>query len=87
MATVPGSTICGCSSNNGLVVIGDLIARADCLLASYGNTTATSTQRNYQDCVKSLLDMVVHNGNNGYSCGGLSQYVNASPSACPPTFP
>jgi hypothetical protein len=86
ITTVPGSTSCGCSSNNGSVTIGDLRARAICLLAAYPNTTGAGTQRIYEECVKNILDMINNNGNNGYACGGISQVINSGSNTCPATF-
>jgi hypothetical protein len=65
------------------VTIDDLQARAVCLLQAYGNTTPASTQRTYQECVKNILDMINNNGNNGYACGGVTQFINPSQSSCP----
>jgi len=91
LTVLPGSTACGCSSNDGLVTIGDLRTRACDLLKAYGNTTAASTQRTYQECVKDILDMINNNGNpsgsSAYPCGPLTQYINAGSSSCPATFP
>ena len=87
LTAIPGSTACGCSSNDGLVTIGDLRARAICLLGAYGTTVSASTQRTYQECVKCLLDMINNNGGAaGYPCGGLSQYLNSTDDSCPATF-
>jgi len=83
LTSVAGSGACGCSYNNGLVMIDDLQARAVCLLQAYGNTTPASTQRTYQECVKNILDMINNNGNNGYACGGVTQFINPSQSSCP----
>ena len=83
LTALPGSTACGCSSNDGLVTIGDLRMRADCLLGAYPSAVMASTQRTYEECVKNLLDMINNNGNNGYACGGLSQYINPGPQSCP----
>ena len=75
----PGSTSCGCVSNDGTVTIGDLITRAVCLLGTYNNTTASSTARTYEECVKDILDMINNNGNpsgaSAYPCGGV---INAN---------
>jgi hypothetical protein len=87
---LPGSTACGCSGPlvfDRLMTVQDVRDKACCLLAAYGNTTAASTQRTYQECVKNILDMMNNNGNNGYACGGLSQYINPNSSSCPATFP
>ena len=45
----PGSMACGCTSNNGVVSISDLIARADCLLGAYPVAIAAGTVRTYED--------------------------------------
>lgn len=78
----------GCSVFDGFVTIGNLRSRACCLLAAYGNTTASSTQRTYQECVKDLLDVSNNNGNpsgsSAYPCGpaaGSLQCVSATPCA------
>jgi hypothetical protein len=89
LTAVPGSTACGCTSNNGLVTIDNLQARACCLLNTYGSTTGASTQRTYEECVKDILDMINNNGNppgsSAYPCGPLTQYINPGPSSCPIT--
>jgi len=91
LTAVPGSTACGCTSNNGLVTINDLQARACCLLAAYGTASAGTTQRTYEECVKDILDMINNNGNptgsSAYPCGPLTQYINPGPSSCPITTP
>lgn len=85
---MPGSGSCACVSNDGLVTIGDLRARAVCLLGAYGNTTSSGLPRTYQEAVKDLLDLVNNNGELGAPpCGGLRQYVRPSGDACPRTFP
>jgi hypothetical protein len=88
LTSTPGSTNCGCSSNNGLVTIGALRAKAIALLA-VGTVTASGTQRTYDECVKDILDMINNNGNptggSAYPCGGVSQYINP-PGTCTPTF-
>jgi hypothetical protein len=86
LTSIPGVGSCSCSSNNGLVTVADLRTRACCLLQAYGNTTSASTQRTYQECVKNILDMLNNNGNNGYPCGGVSQFINPNNSSCPATF-
>jgi hypothetical protein len=83
LTSVAGSGACGCSYNNGLVTIDDLQARAVCLLQAYPNTIPASTQRTYQECVKDILDMINNNGNNGYACGGVTQFINSSQTICP----
>ncbi|MBL8860318.1 MAG: hypothetical protein JNL28_17545, partial [Planctomycetes bacterium] len=83
----PGSSACGCNSNNGATTIGNLRNRAVCLLGTYNVTTSAGTPRTYEECVKNLLDMINNNGNNGSPCGGLTQYVNPSSTNCPITFP
>ncbi|HEX6883860.1 MAG TPA: HYR domain-containing protein [Planctomycetota bacterium] len=85
LTAVPGSNACGCSSNDGLTTIGDVRNRAMCLLAAYGNTTAASVQRTYQECVKNLLDLLNNNGSPIYPCGGLT-FINESGDSCPATF-
>jgi hypothetical protein len=83
LTATPGSLACGCSSNNGVVTIGNLRSRAICLLGAYGNTTSASTQRTYEECVKDILDMINNNGNppgsSAYPCGGITQFINPTP--------
>jgi hypothetical protein len=86
LTSVPGSTTCGCTSNNGQVRISDLLARADCLLGSYGTMGTGTPQRTYGECVKNIIDMINNNGNNGYACGGISQVINSGSGSCPATF-
>jgi len=73
---------CGCGSNDGVVTVNALLAAAQCLLGHYGSTVAAGTERTYEECVKSLLDMINNNGNNGYPCGGITRFVNPDPSQC-----
>ena len=82
-----GSSSCGCTANDALVSIGDLRARAVCLLGAYGTTTAAGLPRTYEEAVKNLLDMINNNGNNGYACGGISQFPSTGDAACGKTFP
>jgi len=86
LTSMAGSASCGCASNNGVVTVADLRARANCLLAAYPNASSAGTPRTYEECVKDILDMINNNGNNGYSCGGVSQYINSGSSTCPATF-
>jgi hypothetical protein len=87
LTSLPGSTSCSCSSNDGLVMLGDVMTRANSLLGAYPNMTLAGTQRTYAECVKAILDMVNNNGNNGYPCGGVSQFINPGSNHCPATFP
>ncbi len=86
LTSVPGSTTCGCTSNNGVVRIGNLFSRADCLLSAYPSMPAGTPQRFYGESVKNLLDMINNNGNNGYPCGGISQVINSGDDECEATF-
>jgi len=87
----PGSTTCGCTSNDGFVTIANLRARACCLLGTYNNTVAANTQRSYEECVKDLLDMINNNGNppppSSYPCGPLLLTISPTPASCPFTYP
>ncbi len=86
LTSVPGSTTCGCTSNNGVVMMSNLLARADCLLGAYPSMTSGTAQRTYAENVKNLIDMLNNNGNNGYACGGVSQVINSGSGSCPATF-
>jgi len=68
------------------VLISDLLARADCLLGAYPSMNFVSPQRTYGEAVKSIIDMINNNGNNGYPCGGISQVINSGSDSCPATF-
>ena len=57
-----------CASGNGFITIETLRAMANASLATNGNTPVGHAARTYQECLKNLLDMVNHNGNNGYNC-------------------
>jgi hypothetical protein len=87
LTSMPGSTNCGCTSNDGQVLISDLLARADCLLGAYPSMSTATPQRTYGECVKNIIDMINNNGNNGYACGGLTQFINSGANICPVTFP
>ena len=67
--------------------ISDLLARADCLLGAYASMPSGTTQRTYGECVKNIIDMINNNGNNGYACGGVTQFINSGADICPVTFP
>jgi hypothetical protein len=86
LTSTAGSASCGCASNDAVVTVADLRARANCLLAAYPIASSAGTPRTYEECVKDILDMINNNGNNGYSCGGVSQYINSGSSTCPATF-
>ena len=52
--------------------------RAKCLLGTYNLTTSAGVPRTYEEMVKDLLDMINNNGNNGYPCGPLTQYMSGT---------
>jgi PA14 domain len=54
-------------TGDGFITVGALRAAAKASLAANGNTTASSATRNYQECLKDLLDQLNNNGNNGYN--------------------
>jgi len=87
LTAVPGSMDCGCSSNDGVGTIYDLMAKAQCLLGAYPLSLPGDPQRDYMEAVKNVLDMIANNGNNGYPCGGLSQYVDLDGGICLFTTP
>jgi hypothetical protein len=86
LTSMGGSSACGCNSNDGVATIGALRARAICLLGTYNLTTSAGTPRTYEECVKDILDSINNNGNNGYACGGIKDYIHPSSSNCPITF-
>jgi hypothetical protein len=86
LTSLPGSTNCGCTSNDGQVRISDLLARADCLLGAYSTMPTATPQRTYGECVKNIIDMINNNGNNGYACGGITQVIHSGSDVCPFTF-
>jgi len=82
LTNVPGSTSCGCSSNDGLTTFGDLQALAICLLQNFSDPAPGTLARDYLESVKNILDMIAKNGGGGYPCGGLTQYVDIDGTPC-----
>jgi hypothetical protein len=75
-----------CAPRNGYISIGMLRSLAIASLAANGNTTPKGAARNYQECLKNLLDMVNNNGNppapGNYNCG-ITQVISGAPAGCP----